>query len=1701
MAMHRDDPTTVSHESSPAARGGAGSYIEGELGAFYLLALLADIEPRGLPGARIQRVRYQGVDQGFSLDDLVIHGTSNAGEILLEIQSKRTISFAPKDTVFEEVCRQIARNTAQDVPEDRHRLAVATQRTSRAISGPYQDVLEWARKAAAGAEFFSRLAAKGVSGLDMRKFAGTFRANLVAAGVADDDNAIWRFVRRFLILEFDFESSAPLARTHGLVVARQILAPGDTPRAEALWSNLIEISLERAKAGGFVERAELRGLLSDRGFRLSGDRNFSVARLKLAERSRQALAEIGTSVAGVQLPRLKAIEALDLALDQHRFVEISGGPGVGKSAVLKHAAERIASQANVLVLDPVSTPEGGWAALAQTLDLQATAREFLGDLATSGGAVIFIDSLEMFTSPARRRTVNDLLREVAAIEGLLIVATSRPEYRVDGDDWLAPELASLLGPIHAVVVGELDDDEVETLRQHAPELRELLAPGHAAAAIVRNLYRLSRLLKVPSTTTIRSEAALASHWWQTADSVEPSDRRAAQRLMADLADAALAGGNAIEVRDDSPARNHLLRSQTLTEPRRDHLRFYHDVLRDWAVGARLHEDPDGFNALDLGVPASAKVARGVEFAGRFALETADGSQWLALLERLSADGSHSSWRRQVLLAIVRSELSVMLLERCSAALLARDGALLVELCVAVTAVETMSPADMARDLTGESATWASSLPKAIRVPTTASASRLMDWCVRHSAEIPLQAIAPVVKLVQALYLLVTGAPRLAASIAGMLFCWLRQLDEPDADVLIPPGTTPLRIDRRSMVSELRAVSLLLSAYAPEQTKAYLRAVAAENDGFKFKEIRPFSATIARVAPQELADLVAASLIEPQDRRSQAGRRRDQALSFNDGDYLPPSPAQTPFLDLLEAAPAVGLDLVRKLVDEAVAFRSGYADPEATGFLLAFDDGPRFFPWTHTYLWSRDQAREYSVASALMALEAWGHDRVEAGEQLDAVIADILGADGSCAAYLLVAIDLLLSHWPASRELLVPFIASPELLAADRGRAGHDPPSTLGFGVAQEPGGRIRLADLQAKRSRGVALERFLLGYLRDDEASRRVRTLLQKAVVRTGPYAAHADFGDPGFMGTYALNVLDERNWVAVGDRREYRSPPAEAEHLARLDEFHSDRRRSIEIESKIQLAIHDLAHANAAVARESVEFANGELPDDTDSDVLRSRSTRLAATAMLAARDGDDALLDEHEDWVREVVRLTLSQEGDSFRTSSSALAYNPQALSVLALIHLWRRRGRNSDRDALLRAATRQDRCAVPAFLAALDVIAGTDARLLKSAARAAFATSRWRYSPWDEDKAEAARYGREKENVDRLAVDAETVWLDGSSEPVWPAFPEEEPILRQHTRVRSPRSAGTDNPEDAASPRRIPEASVHVDTQVVALWLNLLADNGVAREWHSEIVGAYAIWSARKNGFGHPPDVEADREPMEWNNVFYVLVANELMDAGDDRFDELLAQIEGLPDRSFGDVSEIVLHAADVCYFNDVSRSPERAVELRRRLVARASKLRYWNRDPRPGDLSVDRDTGGVVAKLLLNTHNLIGGTTSYLVPAVFDRIDPILEVLRPFVRGGPTPFVALCTMNMLLVAPRVRHLDFLLHAAEEWLERLPTDIGMWVELGIGRRLVGWLNTAAEEDSSLLTHAHPMRNRIDSIVGQLVKLGVPGSYDFESIVEQSS
>ncbi len=1475
LDVSREDAT-----SSPIGRGGAGVYIEGELGAFYLLAMLAATEPRGLPGALLTRVGFQGADRGFALDDVILHGASSAGDALLEIQSKRTITFASKDRVFKEVCEQIVRSLSQGANGPTHRMAVATQRTSHSISGPYQDVLEWARSAESGAAFFRRLMTEGVAGASMRTFAETFRANLVEAGFSDDDEAVWKVMRGFLILEFDFESSAPLARTHALILAWLVLAVEDSSRTDALWTALIAISIETAKSGGSVPADELHARLRDQGFRLAGQRNFGNARAKLAEFSRQALAEIGTNVAGVSLPRTRAVEALDGALDGHRFVQLRGTGGVGKSAVFKTVTQRMQGEAHVFVLDPLNTPEGGWSALALQLGLTSTAREFLGDLASSGGCTLFIDSLEMFVSPARQRTINDLLREVAAIDGFSVVATARTEFGADGEDWLAADAVADLGVPAIVLVGDLHEDEVETLRRQAPELRALLAPGHPAAEIARNLYRLARLLRVPAAATIRSEAALADSWWRSGDYAPSDQQRAAQRLIADLADASLTGRDVIELRADSPSREHLLRSQTLSESRRDHLGFYHDVLRDWAVGARLREDPAIIAGLDLRVPVSSRIARGVEFAARFTLEmSADCQGWLNVLARLSTAGAHGSWRRHALLAIVRSELSPALLERCSGALLSDDGELLIELTTAIVAVETTSLADLTKGLSGDELT-AVPASTSLRLATTPSGWRLLGWCLRHAGELPMRAIGSVVKLVEIMLLAVGSDPTFGQSTAATLFDWLLQLDVRNADLTIPASTRPdrsLRDDYRRLVADLRTVSLLLSQHAPEQLKAYLRALAAEKNRYKVKEIRPLSAPIARAAPQELADLIAASLIEPEVR----GRHKDpldRALTFDDSDYIPPSPAQPPFLDLLEASPEVGLGLIRKLVDVSVKFRASGKKPGENGFELVFDEGPRFFPWTDTYFWSRDQAHEYSMASGLMALEAWAHGRIEAGENIATVLKDVLGPIGSPAAYLLVAVDLLISHWPASRDLLIPFVSCPELLAIERQRQIHDGFMSNRSEIGEEPKGRVRLADLRARPSRRAALEQLLSAYSGDDEASNRSRMLLDRAVSRIGSYGEMANFADPAFMGAHARNILDPANWTSSERGPMYRIPREEAEHLARLDERRAEHLRTHEIEARIQLATRDAARGSAEVAQEAAAYAQGAMPDESEPDYGRTRSTRLAATAMLVARDGNDALLGEHEAWVRDVLARTLAKNGS--QSDASTIAYNRQALTALALIYLWRRRGLREDRNALLALAARSDRSGALAFAAALDVVTAADARLIKSVIRIGFKSSCWRWLPWNEDPAKTEVYNRSKRADDGAAVEAEIAWLDGAAEPAWPAFPDGEPTFRRVPRIRV-REAGVDEGAKARASQPEPAATVRVNSQTAALWLGLVTDDAPRPPWASEVVDAYADWSANANGFGQPLEAEIDQEPTEWNGRFYQLVATELMTGEEQHF----------------------------------------------------------------------------------------------------------------------------------------------------------------------------------------------------------------------------
>ena len=79
--------------------------------------------------------------------------------------------------------------------------------------------------------------------------------------------------------------------------------------------------------------------------------------------------------------------------------------------------------------------------------------------------------------------------------------------------------------------------------------------------------------------------------------------------------------------------------------------------------------------------------------------------------------------------------------------------------------------------------------------------------------------------------------------------------------------------------------------------------------------------------------------------------------------------------------------------------------------IPFPGGTKSFEgdWS-VYHWARSVAPSMITASALMALEAWGHRQIEAGRPFEEVLHDVLGPDGSSLAFVSVAVDLVLSHW-------------------------------------------------------------------------------------------------------------------------------------------------------------------------------------------------------------------------------------------------------------------------------------------------------------------------------------------------------------------------------------------------------------------------------------------------------------------------------------------------------------------------------------------------------------------------------------------------------------------------------------------------------------------------------------------------------------------
>ena len=1699
------------HSNSPASSGPAGSHFEGQVAAYYLLSVLAGTEPRGLPSSIINRVELQRAGEGFPLDDVIVHAQHNRGKpAVLEIQVKRSIQFTPTDSVFSSVVNQIVEASRKpEFDSIRYELAIATAKSSRKIDGAYQEVLTWARQLGNPSTFFERLERAGSANDDMRSFVNTFKANLVNAGASDDNETVWKLLSKLQILVFDFTTEGSVADELAKERAVRVLHPDDSNRAPELWRILIELSIRVAASGGDRDRSRIISDLENYSFRFTGERRFNSAQAAINEASSNALADIGNQVGTVRLTRHQRVVAVNNALSNGRYVEIRGDSGVGKSAVLKHFAEQVKEEAKPLVFSPNRTIPGGWIAMRSAIGFDGEARDLLSDCAACGSTIIFIDGLEFF-SLQERTTIIDLVRAAADIPGFSVIATARREFGIDEPNWLPEDALSKLGIAPNVIIGEITDDEINELSIAAPSLSQLLSDEHPARDVARNLFRLARLARRKDDDPLPlTEVDMANQWWDTADGDTGAGHRERSRVLRNLAEQAISQIGPFDVSEyPATAVDALIASGTLQDFGSDKVSFKHDALREWAIACLTYDDMSLLQRFPLEQPAQSDLARSIELISRATLEkSSDSVNWQSLLENLSASGLHGSWRRNAILAIVRSEIATTLLTRASSLILANDGKLLSETIRLVMAVDVQQ----ATDLLARVGMDTSIISNSLNIPSGASWLRLIIWL--HSVEdrLPAAVISDIVDLYTNWSVGTFGYHVLTPSLQQSFYKWLTEIEEAREaealrDLRSPFGGELAYEQLQALEADLRTGFLLLCHRTPKLAAQYLQ----ELKGRKFKEqtvesILKFRGNLAQAAPAELAELTASALIPTENSGKDNQRRRNRGpFEFTDYQFHPASPSQGPFLDLLTHAPEQGKALIRQLVEHAVEFYSGGQDHGDDAISIFLQDGERTFPWTRSYNWSRNGAGHNCVTSGLMALEGWAHQKIEAGEPFEQVLSDTLGTHNCPAAYLLVAVDLILSHWPQSREAAIPYLACPKLLCIDRERAVNDSvklPDLFGMNELQkEPAGVISIESLKKRSSRNLMLDNTLMNYAVFEPFEHReaLKNMLNIAAKHLGAPDDDSTLRDPRFMAVYALNLIKPENYKKVPvqlkdgshtEGFEYVSPESEKQHFLRLNQAVEESRNSTDMHLHLSVVVDDPSRSSAEFAAAAFEWAvnvdKNTLQENSEDS--SSHEQDIVTVAMIAMRDGNTELREKCADWAHKVFTAALKAEADSVHRFRSGIRFNPCAIAFVGVVHAVRQCVLGFEVRDILEAVSNGNPAAAHSLETVASLLLEIDERLLPSILRIAFITCiksskrRWDTPNEEIEKLKAAQRSRAVE-----ALKTELAWIANElSEPNWPDIPELEIKRRRGIRITTGASFKT----VSEAPEQRPEE--YFDHQAAALWLSNLRNFSLTGDhsWLQTITRTYSVWTTKANGAGLEAHEEVTDSPIEWNNAYYHLLASSLRRASLDEVDEhAIAPICSLPDKSFFDIISTFIRDVDEIFFNDLGLDGDTAIHIRSALAERMMQSRGWKWVRCSRESSIEMHIAPAIAVLLFNQYILSQPPSCYLLSKGIDQLDPFLETTKTLGQNGPSIFLAMATLNLLEVSPRPTHLLCLISVTMSWLEAFSDFTEFWADHGIGRRFCELIVAYLQKDPKVLDSLVSYKDDLHNILSGLISLGIP-------------
>jgi hypothetical protein len=1042
---------SASRVSSPASTGGAGTFFEQHVAAYWLAQLLV----RGIPPIMIDtvvtEVSFQTERLGWQTDDfLIVCERTGAAPQKLAGQVKRNFTVSAANDECTQAIGDFWKDFANGErfsPAD-DRLVLVTLRGTNTLLERFVGLLDCARASRDGAEFEQRLATDGFISdkavqycRELQKIIGDLEGRPITA--AD----IWPFLRVLHVLNLDLHSSTRQAETHVKSLLAHTVTEGDAiGAAAASWNDLVSVASTAMAEARTLRRADLPAALQARHTPISTNDQRVLRALK--DHTGLILRTIRSTIGpDFHLQRAALVQRVLGALEEAQVVLVAGPAGSGKSAIGKDAVTLLSEDHFGFGFRVEEFAQPHFDATLNAAQVPANAATLGAILAAQDRKVVLVESVERLLEKTTRDAFSDLMTLAADDRGMRIILTCR-DYSVE------QVRASFLQPArikHAVIpVPPLDDAELTQAEAANPALAGPLE-NRTLRNILRNPFFLDKALDISWSAqkpVPESEREFRALFWREivrADHrVAPGMGRRREEALQEIAVRRARALSAHVVCNDlDPVVVESLRRDSLVSSPDGNpslVATAHDVLEDWAILQWLEEQhltgAGSFKPLSAAIGAHPAVRRSYR-------------KWVAeLIERdapaadrlfqaaISSTDISMQFRDDTLVSLLKAPSAPDFLAHHEAQLLTNDRAILKRVIHLLRVACVKTPewlADVAEH------------GSILNVPDGPAWPTVLMLVHRNLASFTPQERGLLLGLIEdAVRNVSWWAPELegAEYVAGIAHWLLDGLQGYGGE---EPRKRVLKVMAKIPKADASRFEAVLRGHIKEGERR--DRVADDLRELIYTGVDGMAA--ARDLPDVIVSVGADYLLASESEiRTEHGYSRspldlDLYFGIKKGlrhDSYPASAIRGPWMHLLRLHPHKALDFFIRVFNHSADW---YAHPRLHDRLeppweveLTFADGTTRKQWANPRLWGLYRGMSvgpYVLQSMLMALENWLVEFAkQEPAQLDAILVDILRRSDSAALAAVVA-SVAIAHPHASGEALLVLLGVRDYIEMDRSR--------------------------------------------------------------------------------------------------------------------------------------------------------------------------------------------------------------------------------------------------------------------------------------------------------------------------------------------------------------------------------------------------------------------------------------------------------------------------------------------------------------------------------------------------------------------------------------------------------------------------------------------------------------------------------------------